>query len=176
MGLPTGKGSGLNEVKVPRQKNFGVEVNLETTDRQVSFCELQFDVVVGVDGEWNQQSRSSGSQMTIRELQSVYPRAPDRNKGKKDWETDSIKQYRQIQTHQDLYAVALRESGHLDFYWNGNLVDTQEMAADNTARLLLDGDVEDGVEVNLQFQDVYIDFDNIYLRADVRESKHNEAQ
>lgn len=68
----------------------------------------------------------------------------------------------------------MRQSGHLDFYWDGNIVETQEIAAANRAQLLLGG--EEDKEVEILFENVYIDFDNIYLQAIVTEPKQREAQ
>ena len=53
MGLPTSRSSGRQGKDGIR--SFGVEVNLETTDNQVSFCELR------CDGQWGQSSSTEGS-------------------------------------------------------------------------------------------------------------------
>ena len=57
----------------------------------------------------------------------------------------------------------MRQSGHLDFYWDGEPVDAKESAAADRAQLLLGGHEDE--KVVIRFEDLYIDFNNIYVRA-----------
>jgi hypothetical protein len=125
---------------------------------------------------------SDNAQVEIRELVSTYERpqvlVPNPDGGAdvpKSFKDDPIRKYSQVTLDAagTVAGVALRESGHVDFYWNRSLADMQESAPNygktdcclSSETVFKDMNAKKITEniANFRFKDVEIDFETIYL-------------
>jgi len=168
-----------------------VHISLETADRQVSACLLQFSAQLWRDVPADERVEVRELASTFQRPQVTVPDAAGNGGSPKSFAGDPIAKYRQVtlDSNGTVAGVALRQSGHVDFYWNRFLVDQQEGAHNfGRARTCIDArDERKGSEVtlscpikdeelaamsikdiaesmaNFKFKDIEIDFDTIYL-------------